>query len=158
MNRLLSSLLAAGLVLTAAAASGCGRKPPTDAEFGLPDTSEQARAAREGALFEGVEAMMAFRREQLRASVEKSAPNYAPIRDRLAKAVARLRPAPGGMPAPQLEACLEPLETALAAMDQVIAAGKTGDPLEAAEGWALFDQSAETLFMMLKPSGVEKRQ
>ncbi len=139
-------------LLAVVAASGCGRKPPTDAEFGLPDDSAQARAGREGALLDGVSAMMAFRREGLRASVEESAPNYAPARAQLAAAIARLRPAPGKMPAPQLEACIPPMQSALAAMDQVIAAGKAGDPVAAREGWTGFSQSVETLFMLLKPA------
>lgn len=38
-------------------------------------------------------------------------------------------------------------------LSSLLAAGKTRDPLEAAERWALLDRSAETLFMVLKPAG-----
>ena len=144
--------LIAAVLLAAALAAGCGGpKKMSDAEFGLPENSEQPRAEREQALLDGVRALAGFRREQVRATVEKSAPNYAPARAPLAGAIARLRPAPGRMPAPQLEACVQPLENALTAMDRVIAAGKTGDPVGAEEGWALFDLSVETLFMVLGP-------
>ncbi|HOX07344.1 MAG TPA: hypothetical protein PK280_13150 [Planctomycetota bacterium] len=151
MTGLRVAALAAGVALAAVLAAGCGRKHPTDEQFGLPDTSAQAAAAREQALLDGVAAMTAFQREQVRASVEKSAPNYGPARASLSGAIARLRPAPGKIPAPQLEACIPPLESALAAMDQVIAAGKAGDPVAAGEGWTIFNLSTEALLLVLPP-------
>jgi hypothetical protein len=146
--------------LAAALAAGCGRKHLTDEQFGLPDNSAQAAAEREQALLDGVQAMIAFRREQLRADVEKSAPNYAPPRARLAGAISRLRPAPGKMPTAKLEACVLPLESALGAMDRVISAEKANDPVAAEEGWTFFNLSAETLFMVLEPpaAGGQKSQ
>jgi hypothetical protein len=133
--------LTAGLALLMA---GCATTaPPAVRAPGYsPATSPQAVAS-------GARAMADFRHEHFTAAAQHRAANYAGAREELAGALMVLRPSVQAPGAPEYAPHAINLETALAAMDRIIAAERRSNREDAAIGWEMLDQSAKALMTAL---------
>lgn len=128
------TLLMAGCATTA--------PPAVRAPVYSPATSQQAVAS-------GARALADFRHEHFTAVAHHRAANYAVAREGLAVALAALHPSGQAPGAPEYAPHTISLETALVAMDRIIAAERGNDREGAAIGWEMLDQSAKALVAVL---------
>lgn len=138
-----------GLVL---AAAGCGARPryaPAPVPVPVFAPEESRVAVRSGA-----RALADLRGERARANLGSRAPDYAKAREELSRSLAALQPAKLSPKKPELERAAVCLETALAAIDEVIAARGADDPRAEEVGWEMFDQSAQALLLVLEDGAV----
>lgn len=103
----------------------------------------------QSALRSGTQALADFSREQVSAVKDGRIPDYAKARGDLARALGMLQPARQNPSKPGYERAAVYLETALAAMDNIIVAQGKGDRDMAAIGWEMLDQSTKSLLLVL---------
>ena len=127
-------------------ALGCaGPRPPA-----APASMQSAKFAQAAAVQAGAQALADFRREHAQATAAKRRPDYKAARNDLALAMKTLQPGEGAFPVPEFSETAVCLETALDAMDRIIAAERKRDARAEAVGWAMFDQSAKALLLTLE--------
>lgn len=136
-------LLSSGLMLVLA--SCAATRPPSISAPAYVDKNCQT------AISAGVRALADFRREQVLTARENRLANYTGAREDLARALSSLRPATERPGMPEYERHALCFETALAAMDNIIAAGRNKDPHAEDVGWEMFYQSVSDLLLMLEP-------
>lgn len=105
----------------------------------------------QAAIKAGAQAIADCTREQTLAKLENRPANYIKARESLAGALVKLQPGKVNPAKPEYERVAACFETALAGIDRIIDGQKQGDEQMEATGWAIFDQSASELLLVLEP-------
>lgn len=131
-----------------ALAAGCASTPTPKQTVPNPAYSDSDSRA---AVKAGAQAIADCTKEHTLAKLENRPADFAEARERLAGALAMLRPGKVSPATPEYERIAVCFETALAGIDRVIDGQVQGDEYMRATGWKIFDQSASELLLVLEP-------